>query len=146
MGPATDQPQQQAGFSQKKQSERLYEAVEHAVKFYQVQLTKHVEALQYLREKRGYEKQTLLDFRFGYSSTNGTALRDYLLSKGFSADELKTTSATNVTYTIATYATKDTGHKFYYFDGGSAAAKTARTSKTSCQAPETFTIWSSQVV
>ena len=44
---------------------------------------------------------------------------------GFSADELKTTSATNVTYTIATYATKDTGHKFYYFDGGSAAAKTA---------------------
>lgn len=44
---------------------------------------------------------------------------------GFSADELKTTSATNVTYTIADYATKDTGHKFYYFDGGSSAAKTA---------------------
>ena len=44
---------------------------------------------------------------------------------GFSADELKTTGATNVTYTIATYASRDTGHKFYYFDGGSAAAKTA---------------------
>lgn len=44
---------------------------------------------------------------------------------GFSADELKTTSATNVTYTIATYAARDTGHKFYYFDGGSSAAKTA---------------------
>jgi len=44
---------------------------------------------------------------------------------GFSAAELSTTGATNVTYTIADYATRDTGHKFYYFDGGSAAAKTA---------------------
>lgn len=44
---------------------------------------------------------------------------------GFSAAELSTTGATNVTYTIATYASRDTGHKFYYFDGGSAAAKTA---------------------
>lgn len=44
---------------------------------------------------------------------------------GFSASELSTTGATNVTYTIANYATRDTGHKFYYFDGGSAAAKTA---------------------
>jgi hypothetical protein len=43
---------------------------------------------------------------------------------GFSAAELLTTGATNITYTIATYATRDTGHKFYYFDGGSAAAKT----------------------
>lgn len=44
---------------------------------------------------------------------------------GFSAAELSTTGATNVTYTIADYATRDTGHKFYYFDGGSSAAKTA---------------------
>jgi len=44
---------------------------------------------------------------------------------GFSAAELSTTGATNVTYTIATYASRDPGHKFYYFDGGSAAAKTA---------------------
>lgn len=44
---------------------------------------------------------------------------------GFSAAELSTTGATNVTYTIATYASRDTGHKFYYFDGGSVAAKTA---------------------
>ena len=43
---------------------------------------------------------------------------------GFSAAELKTTSATSVTYTIADYATRDAGHKFYYFDGGSADAKT----------------------
>jgi len=44
---------------------------------------------------------------------------------GFSAAELSTTGATNVTYTIATYATRDTGHKFYYYDGGTVAATTA---------------------
>ena len=47
------------------------------------------------------------------------------VAAGFSAAELATTGATNVTYTIADYATRDAGHKFYYFDGGSAAAKTA---------------------
>lgn len=74
---------------QKKQTERLFDAVEQAVKFYQVQLTKQVDALKYLREKRGYEKQTLVDFRFGYSPSSGFALRDYLVKKGFSTDELK---------------------------------------------------------
>lgn len=44
---------------------------------------------------------------------------------GFSAAELSTTGATNVTYTIADYATRDTGHKFYYYDGGTVAAITA---------------------
>lgn len=71
------------------QKERLYDAVEQAVKFYQVQLTKHTDGLKYLREKRGYEKQTLLDFRFGYSPSSGRALTDYLLSKGFRTDELQ---------------------------------------------------------
>lgn len=41
---------------------------------------------------------------------------------GFSADELKTTGATNITYTIATYATRDAGHKFYYLSTATAAA------------------------
>lgn len=44
---------------------------------------------------------------------------------GFSAAELLTASATNVTYTIANYATRDTGHKFYYYAGGTATALTA---------------------
>lgn len=46
---------------EKNDKDRLFSAVEHAVKFYQVQLTKNVPALKYLREARGYEKQTLLD-------------------------------------------------------------------------------------
>jgi hypothetical protein len=44
---------------------------------------------------------------------------------GFSAAELLTPDATHVTYTIATYATRDTGHKFYYLTTGTVAATTA---------------------
>jgi DNA primase len=83
------QTKQGSGQSNGNEKERLFSAVEHAVKFYQVQLTKFHPALKYLREKRGYEKQTLLDFRFGYSPASGTALRDYLVQKGFHIDELK---------------------------------------------------------
>lgn len=75
-----------AGGDQKK---RLYEAIESAVRFYQSRLIRHTESLKYLREKRGYEKQTLLDFRFGYSPTGGRDLVLYLQKKGYSTDELK---------------------------------------------------------
>ena len=78
-----------SGDTNKTSNERLFEAVEQAVKFYQVQLTKNTEALRYLREKRGYEKQTLLDFRFGYSPNDGKALTSYLTSKGFTQTELQ---------------------------------------------------------
>lgn len=45
---------------------------------------------------------------------------------GFDTGVLTTSGATNVTYTLGDlYTNKDTGHEFYYFDGGSAAAKTA---------------------
>ncbi|MFZ1684370.1 MAG: DNA primase, partial [Candidatus Zixiibacteriota bacterium] len=73
----------------KNQKERLFSAVEQAVLFYQVQLTKNIPALKYLREVRGYEKQTLLDFRFGYSPNDGKALISYLQNKGFSPSELQ---------------------------------------------------------
>jgi hypothetical protein len=43
---------------------------------------------------------------------------------GFSAAELLTTGLTNITYTIATYASRDTGHKFYYLTTGTVAATT----------------------
>lgn len=71
------------------QKKRLFDVIEHAVRFYQSQLIRHTEPLKYLREKRGYEKQTLLDFRFGYSPTGGRELTEYLFKKGYSADELK---------------------------------------------------------
>ncbi len=81
--------QKSSSAPEKRNKERLYEAVEQAVKFYQFHLTKHTEALQYLRTKREYTKQTLIDFRFGYSPSNGRALISHLEGKGFSSDELR---------------------------------------------------------
>lgn len=71
------------------EKERLYKAIDAAVRFYQVQLTKNDHALRYVRETRGYEKQTLLDFRFGYSPTDGKALSSYLMNKGYTQQELQ---------------------------------------------------------
>ena len=74
--------------SQKNFKDRLYRAIETAVSYYQVQLTKNNTALKYLREKRAYEKQTLIDFRFGYSPESGTALYNFMISRGFTDEEL----------------------------------------------------------
>ena len=81
-------------FSQKastssKVKDRLFQAVDAAVGYYQVQMTKNQETLKYLREKRGYSKQTLLDFKFGYSPTSGNDLQKFLSSKGFSDEEMQ---------------------------------------------------------
>lgn len=72
--------------SQKK--DRLYKLVKEAVGYYQQQLLKHEEPLRYLREKRGYEKQTIIDFKFGYAPNQRNALSEYLLAKGFSEQEM----------------------------------------------------------
>ncbi|MFT4532199.1 MAG: DNA primase [Candidatus Saccharimonadales bacterium] len=71
-----------------KQKERLFQAVEAAVSYYQVELTKNDAPLRYVREKRGYEKQTLIDFRFGYSPKGSANLATYLKGKGFTEQEL----------------------------------------------------------
>lgn len=70
------------------QKDRLFQIVDTAVGYYQIQLTKHDEPLRYLREKRSYEKQTLLDFRFGYSPQGSNNLAKFLKSKGFNEDEM----------------------------------------------------------
>ena len=74
---------------EKNDKDQLFSAVEQAVKFYQVQLTKNIPALKYLREARGYEKQTLLDFRFGYSPNDGKSLYKYLIGNKFTDAELQ---------------------------------------------------------
>lgn len=70
------------------QKERLFQVVDAAVGYYQVQLTKHETPLRYLRETRGYEKQTLIDFRFGYAPNGSDNLLKYLKSKSFTEDEM----------------------------------------------------------
>jgi DNA primase len=80
---------QQSTAAAGKSKERLFAAVEESVLFYQKQLLKSNAALKYLREKRGYEKQTILDFRFGYSPEKGDALTSHLMAKGYELQELK---------------------------------------------------------
>ncbi|HEX5455798.1 MAG TPA: DNA primase [Candidatus Saccharimonadales bacterium] len=70
---------------------RLHEALKSAVKFYQSQLLKEHKALEYIRKKRGFSKQTMLDFELGYSPKSQKALADFLLKKGFKEKELQLT-------------------------------------------------------
>ena len=57
-----------------KRKQRLYEILELATKFYQVQLTNNKSVLEYVFKVRGLDKQTVLDFKLGYSPNNGSAL------------------------------------------------------------------------
>ncbi|MDB5170930.1 MAG: primase [Candidatus Saccharibacteria bacterium] len=68
--------------------ERLHEALELATKFYQVQFSQNNMALEYVFKKRGYTKETALEWKIGYSPNNGSALIDFAKSKGFSEQEL----------------------------------------------------------
>lgn len=68
--------------------ERLYKLLELATRFYQSQLKAKSEALDYLLKKRGYKKQTILDFQLGYSPDNIRSLTDFLLKKGYKEEEL----------------------------------------------------------
>lgn len=71
--------------------ERLYKLLALAVRFYQSQLKAKNEALDYLIKKRGFKKQTVLDFQLGYSPDNPRSLTDFLLKKGYKQNELKLT-------------------------------------------------------
>lgn len=69
--------------------ERLHKALELAATFYQRRLTQNTQALEYVRNKRQFSKQVIIDFRLGYSPTAGKELTTYLLNKSFTIEELK---------------------------------------------------------
>ncbi len=69
--------------------ERLYTALEAAARFYQVQFSKHRPALEYVLKKRAFSKETALEWRIGYSPESGSALVDFLRTKGFTDREIK---------------------------------------------------------
>jgi DNA primase len=71
-----------------KLKERLYEALELAAKFYQVQFSRNQAAIEYVFNQRGFTKETALAFKLGYSPNNGTALMDFMKKKGFSDNEI----------------------------------------------------------
>ncbi len=72
-----------------KSKERLYEALELATKFYQTHFTKSKLALEYVLKQREFSKATALEWRLGYSPNNGSALTDFLKSKGFTTEEIR---------------------------------------------------------
>lgn len=69
--------------------ERLHQLLELASKFYQVQFSKNKATLEYVFTKRGYSKETALEWRIGYSPNNGSALLTFAKSKGYTEEELK---------------------------------------------------------
>ena len=72
-----------------KRKEQIYNALEMAAKYYQVCLSRSAPTLAYVLENRAYTKQTASTFRLGYSPNQGSALVDFLQSKGFTESILK---------------------------------------------------------
>ena len=81
-----------------KSKQRLYEVLELATRFYQAQFAQNKVALEYALKKRAFTKQTALEWRLGYSPNNGTALCDFLVKKGFTADEIKLAGLSSQNY------------------------------------------------
>lgn len=92
-----EQFQTQSGPSSKTK-ERLYQALDLAAKFYQVQFSKHKVALSYVFENRKFTKEIALAFRLGYSPNTGGALVDFLQKKGFTPKELEQAGLTTRRY------------------------------------------------
>lgn len=81
-----------------KTKERLYQALDLAAKFYQVQFSKNKPALDYVFTTRKFNKEVALNFRLGYSPNNGSALVDFLQKKGFTPKELEQAGLTTRRY------------------------------------------------
>lgn len=83
-----------AGASQQK--ERLFEAAQLATNYYHATFAKNKTAQEYAIKQRGFNKQSIQDFKIGFAPTSGTALTDFLKKRGFTADEMiKAGLATN---------------------------------------------------
>ena len=69
--------------------ERLYQILDLAAKFYQVQFSKNQMTIDYVFKKRKFSRETTLAFRLGYSPNTGTALVNFLKTKNFTEDEMQ---------------------------------------------------------
>lgn len=79
-----DQYRSKGSSERSSQKNKLYEVLEAAARFYQVQFSQNKPALEYILKTRHFTKQTALDFRIGYAPNTGKALLTYLKGKGFS--------------------------------------------------------------
>ncbi|HEV2403450.1 MAG TPA: DNA primase [Candidatus Saccharimonadales bacterium] len=84
--------------SSTRDKERLYELLELAAKFYQVQFSRNPEALHYVLKKRGFAKAVVLQWQIGYAPNTGRALLDFLKGKGFTDQQLRLAGVTSKSY------------------------------------------------
>lgn len=73
--------------SAKTERERLFRIMEHASLFYHKGLSENDAAKEYLK-RRGVEVQTIRAWRLGYAVSEWRSLYGYLISKGFTAQEM----------------------------------------------------------
>lgn len=77
------------GAANAKHKERLFAVNELAAKFYQVQFSRSRAALEYVLGKRQFAKETALEWQLGYSPVDGSALVEFLRTKGFKDKEIQ---------------------------------------------------------
>ncbi|MCL2869246.1 DNA primase [Candidatus Saccharibacteria bacterium] len=78
-----------------KKRARMLEINKLAERYYQTILTKNKHAMDYVFYKRNLNRKTVANFKIGYSPNTGSALTDFLLSRGFNKQELDTAGVTN---------------------------------------------------
>ncbi|HUA13179.1 MAG TPA: DNA primase [Candidatus Sulfotelmatobacter sp.] len=81
-----------------KQKERLYELLDLSAKFYQVQLSKNMDVLNYVSKERRFNKESIVLWRLGYSPNTGDALSSFCKKQGYSESELKNAGLTSQSY------------------------------------------------
>ena len=75
--------------ARKADNSRLYDAVEQAMKYFHLALSKDADALQYLLKQRALKKEAIKQYVLGYAPDQWDGLSKYLLGKGFSIEQLK---------------------------------------------------------
>jgi DNA primase len=82
----------------RQRKDKALEALELATKYYQQSLLKNQDALDYVIKKRHFNKQTLTDFRLGYSPDSGTAMINFLTKRKFDEAAMKLAGLTYQRY------------------------------------------------
>ncbi|HUD10259.1 MAG TPA: DNA primase [Candidatus Saccharimonadales bacterium] len=67
---------------------RLQEVLELSTKFYQRHFTRYQVAFNYILHERKFTRETVLTWRIGYAPASGSALTNFLSSKGFTEMEM----------------------------------------------------------
>lgn len=80
--------QKEAAKETKSEKEKLYEAMQEACLYFENNLEKNQEALEYLKS-RGLTEKSIKDFRIGFAKLDWRLLYSYLKDKGFGDNEIE---------------------------------------------------------